>query len=346
MSGYPPPVQRLHDALARVPGVKDVELGLRDLAGIDLRTFSFPGEFGDLPHALLRRTTGGLKDEVLVTAELHFRQDHAGWVAVEFLAWWVRDLSRSGDNAQMRPLALPPVPFGTQLGRTLKFVIEFFLINPAEDNGPVLERIERLAGSLGHNLSHYAAALANPTRADHDSIESVRRSAENDDAQAQFVLAQCYARGSGVAADSGEAFRWYQRAANHGHPRAHLQVGMCYAEGEGTQADLARAAESYRRAADAGVAQAMGLLGDCYENGKGVGQNLAEAVNWYRRGAEASDIGSQAQLALCYEQGRGVAVDRQEALRWYRAALEQGFEPVRPAIEALQAELGPPGQES
>jgi hypothetical protein len=63
---------------------------------------SLPGEFGDLPHAAIRRTPGGLQGEFLITAELLFTQDYTGWIALEFLAWWVRDLSRSGHIVQMR----------------------------------------------------------------------------------------------------------------------------------------------------------------------------------------------------------------------------------------------------
>src|SRR5262245_53982371 len=128
MSKQPEPVRRLTKALESLSGVREVEVGVHDLDGIDLRTLSLPGEFGDLPHAAIWRTNGGLKDESLVTLQLRFKQNHAGWVAVEFLAWWVRDLSRSGELIQMRAVGLPPKAFGTQLGRTLRCIIELFAV--------------------------------------------------------------------------------------------------------------------------------------------------------------------------------------------------------------------------
>ena len=85
---------------------------------------------------------------MLVTATVWFDADSRGWVALEFLAWWVRDLSRGGQAVHMRPLALPPVGYGTQLGRTLKFAIEFFFINQGESLGPVLKKLGDLAESL------------------------------------------------------------------------------------------------------------------------------------------------------------------------------------------------------
>jgi len=95
MSAYPEPVQKLHDTLARLPGVRAVELTIQSLEKIGERQLSLPGEFGDLPQVAIRRTGGGLKGEVLVTARIQFRHHQEGWIALEFLAWWVRDLSRS-----------------------------------------------------------------------------------------------------------------------------------------------------------------------------------------------------------------------------------------------------------
>jgi hypothetical protein len=182
MSDYPGGVQDMHDVIQGLPGVKDVGLGIRSLEGIGERELSLPGEFADLPHLAVRRAKGGLENELLVTAEIHFYQSFEGWIGLEFLAWWVRDLSRSGENVQMRPLALPPVAYGTQLGRTLKFVVEFFFVNLSDDNSPVLNRIGELAGSLRDSVAHYAEVLAHPTQADHRELESLKRSAENEDA--------------------------------------------------------------------------------------------------------------------------------------------------------------------
>jgi hypothetical protein len=336
---YPEPVQRLHDAINGLDGVSEVEMGIRSLDGLGVDVLSLPGEFADLPHALLRRTDGGLANELLVTAEVRFDQSFAGWIALEFLAWWVRDLSRSGDRVQMRPLALPPVGYGTQLGRTLRFVIEFFFLNPEEDNGPVLARIGELADWLRTAIDQYAAALENPTRAAHDSVESLIEAAEAGDSSAQLHLAHAYENGEDVEQDHDEAFRWYQRAAGLGHPQAVFELGLCYENGTGTEADAAEALKCYRQAAEGGHPLAMGAVGLCYAEGKGVKKNLATAAKWYRRGADAGEPSCQAQLGECYELGAGVKKDLREALSWYRLAWEQGLDAVQPAIERVEAAL-------
>ena len=253
MSQYPEAVQQLHKALARLPGVKEVALSIRKLDDVTEPMLSLPGEFGDLPLLAIRRTQGGLANELLVTAEVRLAQSFKGWIALEFLAWWVRDLSRSGHWVQMRPLALPPIAYGTQLGRTLKFVIEFFFINPLPDNAAVLERIADYANSLGSNIDDFAGVLERPTRAEHDGVESLQTSAENDDAAAQFQLAHLYAAGDEIEQDLSAARHWYERAASHGHPQAVLRLGECYEFGNGVEKNLPEALRWYRLALKAGI---------------------------------------------------------------------------------------------
>src|SRR3954453_11407657 len=108
MAVLPEQVQSFHQALQRLVAVREVSTGLKDLSAFAPDTYSFPGEFGDLPHALLRRTDGGLKNEAWAHTEFELARDEAGWLTLEFLAWWVRDLSRAGEQIQLRPMALPP----------------------------------------------------------------------------------------------------------------------------------------------------------------------------------------------------------------------------------------------
>jgi hypothetical protein len=59
MAKLPKQVEAFHAALQRLT-VRNVATGLKDLASYTPDTYSLPGEFGDLPHALLR-TKGGRK---------------------------------------------------------------------------------------------------------------------------------------------------------------------------------------------------------------------------------------------------------------------------------------------
>jgi len=164
MADYPKEVEAFHKAMNRLVAVGEVTTGLKELDSLPTNTYSLPGEFGDLPHALLRRTKGGLKHEVWANTEFELSRDKEGWLTLEFLAWWVRDLSRSGDQIQLRPMALPPKAYEVQFGRTLKFIMEHFVICSGEDFDAALETMQDRADSLNENLDDYAEILGDLVR--------------------------------------------------------------------------------------------------------------------------------------------------------------------------------------
>lgn len=162
MSDYPPQVEELRQAILSLPGVAACQIGLKELQQYSLRDLSLPGEFADLPHAAMYRTRGGLEHEALIQVEIIFWQRIDGWIATEFLAWWVRDQSRGGETMQFRALALPPEGFQRQLGNTLKFVLELFFINPTDAMEPILERVKGLAADLRDSAEVYRTAINDP----------------------------------------------------------------------------------------------------------------------------------------------------------------------------------------
>ena len=164
MAKLPNQVEALHQAMRRLVAVQEVTTGLKNLASYTPDTYSFPGEFGDLPHALLRRTRGGLENEAWANTELELSRDEAGWLTLEFLAWWVRDLSRSGEQVQLRPMALPPKAYEVQLGRTLKFIIDQLVICPGDSNDAALQMVQDRAESLDGAIDDYAEVLGDLAR--------------------------------------------------------------------------------------------------------------------------------------------------------------------------------------
>jgi hypothetical protein len=115
---------------------------------------------------------------------------------------------------------------------------------------------------------------------------SFKREAEAGDAKAQYCLGLCYDKGSGVAVDKAEAFKWYKRAAEAGDVIAQYSLGVCYTNGS-VAVDKAEAVKWCKRAAEAGYAQAQFYLGASYALGSGVAVDKAEALKWFRRAAEA-----------------------------------------------------------
>lgn len=81
------------------------------------------------------------------------------------------------------------------------------------------------------------------------SLKYYRMAAEGGDAESQAVVGDCFLYGTGTAVDTGEAFRWYDRAAAQQHPRALYMTGEFYYAGTPEiPADQAKAKERYERA--------------------------------------------------------------------------------------------------
>jgi hypothetical protein len=153
--------------------VQEVTTGLKSLTSYTPDTYSFPGEFGDLPHALLRRT-GGLENEAWANTEFELSRDELGWPTLEFLAWWVRDRSRSGEQIQLRPMALPPKVYEVQLGGTLKFIFDHFVICDGDGNDAALRMMQERADWLDMSINLYAEVLGELARPREGKLHSVR----------------------------------------------------------------------------------------------------------------------------------------------------------------------------
>ena len=83
-------------------------------------------------------------------------------------------------------------------------------------------------------------------------IAKYKKNAEAGDANAQYNLALCFEKGTGVAIDLCEAFKWYIRAAVAGDIVAQVNLGHCYDFGTGTDVDKCEAFKWYKCAAEAG----------------------------------------------------------------------------------------------
>ncbi len=342
MSQPDQPLDAFEQQLHRLPGVKDVVFRLQDLSELTADELPLPGPYADLPHAPLWRSRGGAKGEWLVTAELRFFQNHSGWIALEFLSWWARDLARSGVAVQVRAMGLPPVLWGTQLGRTLRVALEFFVDVQQGNPAKVVNRqIGEWADFLKEQIDDYAEVIRKPTKAEWRTIEQVKICAGRNDPVAMITLADLYSEGrDDLPPDESAAYELYAKAAELGHPEGKMQAGSCLADGFGVKPNLPAAVALYREAAEAGLPQAMGLLGQCYDDGAGIEADPAEAAKWFERGAELDDPLCLTQLGEHYEHGKGVPVNRAKALQLYQQAFTQGYEDAHPGVSRLSKELG------
>ena len=155
-------------------------------------------------------------------------------------------------------------------------------------------------------------------------FETIKRAAENGDAQAQFSLGAMYALGRDVAQSNEEAVKWFRLAAEQDNADAQNILGNMHLQGRGVARSDAEAGRWFRSAAELGNANAQNSLGNMYLTGRGVAQSDALAVKWYRMAAEQGNAHAQNNLGNMYLKGLGVMQSETEAMKWFQMAAEQG----------------------
>ena len=62
----------------------------------------------------------------------------------------------------MRPMALPPKAYEIQLGRTLKFFIEYFVLEDGDSYDKTLAIAEEMGKSIAENFEEYRECFEKP----------------------------------------------------------------------------------------------------------------------------------------------------------------------------------------
>ena len=191
-------------------------------------------------------------------------------------------------------------------------------------------------------------------------VDYLQRAAEQNDAEAIYLLATMTAAGSGVPQSDVEAFLQMKRAADLGFAEAQFALGTMYFEGLGTAPDQVAALASFRRAADGGNKEAMftaarllltqpdpemraeglALMNRAIEGGHveatlmlatayGRGENdlpkdEARAEALLKPWAEKGNADCQFVLAALYKFGNSFIHRRNEAYVWMQRAADQG----------------------
>ncbi|HWX82628.1 MAG TPA: tetratricopeptide repeat protein [Xanthobacteraceae bacterium] len=122
------------------------------------------------------------------------------------------------------------------------------------------------------------------------------KGASHDNWNSMVLLGEMYDNGIGVAKDSAQAQRLYDRAiarqaqvSNRPPVEAIFLIGWNSMMGEPIK-DYAKAKIWFEKSANAGYGLAAGRLGMIYEEGGyGLTRDLAEAKRWYQKGAQAHD---------------------------------------------------------
>ena len=158
---------------------------------------------------------------------------------------------------------------------------------------------------------------------------------QGNDAEAQFLLGQCYAIGRGVKRDKIEAVKWYFKAAEQGHAVAQFHLGEYFYFGDVFEKDFSTAWKWFGKAIKRfrnGDADAQFWLGFCYSNGRGVAEDKSKAITYYLKAAEQGHMEAQYYTGNCYRFGDGVEQNDDEAVKWWSKAAKEGYKQAQDVL--------------
>jgi len=186
------------------------------------------------------------------------------------------------------------------------------------------------------------------------AIKWLKMAAEQNDADAQWLLGGCYCHEYGIKEDheqaeqlfiksaekgnvsaldclgcfySGKklnlnkAFEYYSRAAMQGHVNSQYQLGKFYCHGVFVKEDKTQAIEWFKKSAEQGNADAQFCLGQLYVKTKG---DYKLAIKWYKLAAEQGLAKAQYTIGILYYYGSGVKRNYKQAVNWWTKSAEQG----------------------
>jgi TPR repeat protein/uncharacterized protein (UPF0335 family) len=136
-----------------------------------------------------------------------------------------------------------------------------------------------------------------------------------------------------------------KRAAQQGHPLAMYNLALHYHDGLGVQRDYGQAAEWFAKAAESGLVSAMVEHALALSSGRGqpdAKQNPRRAVEWLQRAADAGSVRAKYELGWIYyksgytdDESTRVNRDREQALLWFSRAAEGGDNDARVMVAQI-----------
>ncbi len=177
-----------------------------------------------------------------------------------------------------------------------------------------------------------------------ETLKWTLKAAESGIKQAQFELAEIYAKKQGNVKD---AVQWYRLAANQNHPDAFFELGEIYRQGaENVGADSRKSARMYQIAASEfdvyaqqGNSKYQYALAGMYQHAKGVSKNMRLAIKWMGKSAQQGHTIAQLDLGLLYAKGDDVPRDIKQAKYWLTLAAAHDRDPAGASATAVLAEL-------
>ena len=164
----------------------------------------------------------------------------------------------------------------------------------------------RKAAEQGHTEAQYTLGLV-LLRESENSKEGRRwllAAAEQEKAEAAYLVGGLYEEGLGIAQDQARAVEWYRKAAALDYPEALFKLALMHEAGDGVRRDLSTAITLWKKAANLGHVKSLAVLGRSYLLGqRGFPQDTARGLKWCEKAADDGVVEFQALLGNAYLKG-------------------------------------------
>lgn len=147
-----------------------------------------------------------------------------------------------------------------------------------------------------------------------------KKAEDHKNAEAQYLLAFCYANEKGVPTNYNLARMLAEQSNQQGYPRGARLLGHIYRNGLGCPQDLDKAEAYYKLAVERGDYASEVLLGNLYEDKK----DYETSFIYYSLAADHGIAKGMYYVAWAYRIGEGVTEDKEKAVDWFFRAIEAG----------------------
>ena len=154
------------------------------------------------------------------------------------------------------------------------------------------------------------------------SVIQLKRSSDEGNSYASYILGLLYLSEEGVVKDFKQATKYFQRSSEQGNSEGFNAIGLCYANGYSVEKDYLKATSFYQKSSELGSSNALNNLGWLYQEGLGVEQNYSKAAELYQKSSELENSSALYNLGWLYEEGLGVEQNYSKAAELYQKSSE------------------------
>ena len=184
----------------------------------------------------------------------------------------------------------------------------------AKDCNKALEYLRKVGEDNNLNAQKLLASIYRDNNGISPDIKQeiywTAKAADNGDVESQMSLAEAYNSGIGIKKDKKLAFKYCEMAANKGSHDAIIAMVYRYVSGDGVKKDMASALSWFNKM---NSEEEQLKIADAFYFGINTKKNMNVAAILYNKLSDGGNMQATKKLAMCYLDGNGVSKDITQA---------------------------------